>query len=171
MTGLTTRVAVTVVLLAATAGIERVVSGQEAAVHRTPLQTLPLVVDGWHGRAAPLASDVVALLGVDDHVYRTYVRGGVPLNLYAGYYDSQRRGDTMHSPRNCLPGAGCRWFPVSPFARQRRRNRLWAPGCCSLTRRSMKFPNPPVVSFPEIVSRRARPQDCTVIRVCCGLGT
>jgi len=110
MTGLTTRVVLTVLLLVATAGIERVVSGQDAAVLRTPLQTLPFVVGGWHGRAAPLASDVVALLGVDDHVYRTYVRDGVPLNLYAGYYDSQRRGDTMHSPRNCLPGAG--WQPV-----------------------------------------------------------
>jgi EpsI family protein len=28
-----------------------------------------------------------------------------------GYYQSQREGDTMHSPLNCLPGAG--WLPVS----------------------------------------------------------
>jgi len=28
-----------------------------------------------------------------------------------GYYGSQRQGDTIHSPLNCLPGAG--WTPVS----------------------------------------------------------
>jgi EpsI family protein len=28
-----------------------------------------------------------------------------------GYYGSQRQGDTIHSPQNCLPGAG--WEPVS----------------------------------------------------------
>jgi EpsI family protein len=110
MSGLTTRVVLIVSLLVTAAGVERVVSGQEATVHRARLQALPLGVDGWQGRATPLATDVVALLGVDDYVYRTYVRDGVPLNLYAGYYDSQRRGDTMHSPRNCLPGAG--WQPV-----------------------------------------------------------
>jgi EpsI family protein len=31
--------------------------------------------------------------------------------LYVGYYNSQRQGDTIHSPQNCLPGAG--WQPVS----------------------------------------------------------
>jgi len=31
--------------------------------------------------------------------------------LYIGYYASQRTGDTMHSPKNCLPGAG--WDPIS----------------------------------------------------------
>ena len=30
--------------------------------------------------------------------------------LYVGYYASQRQGDTIHSPQNCLPGAG--WRPV-----------------------------------------------------------
>jgi EpsI family protein len=33
------------------------------------------------------------------------------LGLYIGYYQSQREGDSMHSPLNCLPGAG--WLPVS----------------------------------------------------------
>jgi EpsI family protein len=33
------------------------------------------------------------------------------VGLYVGYYQSQRQGDTMHSPLNCLPGAG--WLPIS----------------------------------------------------------
>ena len=105
------RAVVVVVLLGGTALLERTVSGAEATVARAPLATLPPVLDGWQGRAAaPLAKDVVAVLGVDDYVYRTYVRDGVPMNLYAGYYDTQRRGDAIHSPQNCLPGAG--WQPV-----------------------------------------------------------
>jgi EpsI family protein len=35
--------------------------------------------------------------------------------LYVGYYGSQKTGDTIHSPKNCLPGSG--WDPVrSGFA-------------------------------------------------------
>jgi EpsI family protein len=48
---------------------------------------------------------------VDDYVNREYVNAaGIPVGLYVGYYASQRQGDTIHSPQNCLPGAG--WQPV-----------------------------------------------------------
>jgi EpsI family protein len=36
--------------------------------------------------------------------------GGQGIELYLGYYQSQRTGETIHSPKNCLPGAG--WEPV-----------------------------------------------------------
>jgi EpsI family protein len=53
----------------------------------------------------------MAVLGVDDYVNRTYLsQDFFPAHLYVGYYQSQRSGDTMHSPLNCLPGAG--WNPV-----------------------------------------------------------
>ncbi len=32
------------------------------------------------------------------------------VHLYVGYYQSQRQGSTIHSPKNCLPGAG--WQPM-----------------------------------------------------------
>ncbi|MBT8396509.1 MAG: EpsI family protein, partial [Gemmatimonadetes bacterium] len=32
-------------------------------------------------------------------------------SLYVGYYESQTQGNTIHSPKNCLPGAG--WEPLS----------------------------------------------------------
>ena len=109
---MTIRVLIVVTLLALTAAVERTVSGAEAKVEREPLESLPYLLGDWQGRpATPLAKDIVAVLGVDEHIYRAYVRDGIPLSLYAGYYDSQRRGDTIHSPQNCLPGAG--WHPVS----------------------------------------------------------
>lgn len=105
--GMVLRTTLVVTVLVGAVLAEQSWSRLEATVARESLQTLPLALDGWHGRAeALLTKDVVALLGVDEHVYRTYVRSGVPVNLYVGYYNQQKRGDTIHSPQNCLPGAG-----------------------------------------------------------------
>jgi EpsI family protein len=84
----------------------------ESTVARAPLSAFPLSLGEWHGQeASPLADDVLAQLGVDDYVNREYFRAGsVPVGVYIGYYASQRQGDTIHSPQNCLPGAG--WRPV-----------------------------------------------------------
>ncbi len=79
---------------------------------RESLAHLPNQLGNWSGHeAAPLTSDVLSVLGVDDYLNRYYVAS--PTNvvgLYVGYYQSQRQGDTIHSPMNCLPGAG--WQPV-----------------------------------------------------------
>lgn len=107
------RAVVVVCLLAVAAIFSTRVAGNETPVDRQPLSELPYAIGEWRGReAAPFSGDVVAQLGVDDYIHRSYVSAdGVPLALYAGYYASQRQGDTIHSPQNCLPGAG--WRPVS----------------------------------------------------------
>ncbi|HVL66391.1 MAG TPA: EpsI family protein [Vicinamibacterales bacterium] len=107
------RTSIVIAMLAAAALFGARASGREAQVARESLATLPHVLDDWRGReAAPLRGDVVAQLGVDDYIHRTYVAPErPPVSLYAGYYESQRQGDTIHSPQNCLPGAG--WRPVS----------------------------------------------------------
>jgi EpsI family protein len=108
------------------AGIYAAHADTEVPVSRRPLADVPLRIGDWNGReASPFADDVVAQLGVDEYINRVYVRqGGVPVALYVGYYASQRQGDTIHSPRNCLPGAG--WqsveggtIPLQPAARER----------------------------------------------------
>ena len=107
------RAAVVVLLLVAAAAFGARADADETPVERDPLTSLPYQLDHWNGRdARPFPDDVVALLGVDDYVHRTYLNeAGVPVSLYAGYYDSQRQGDTIHSPQNCLPGAG--WRAIS----------------------------------------------------------
>jgi len=87
------------------------VSHGESVPLRQPLGQLPLAMDGWQGKDDPLETRIVNALGVSDYVNRSYVGGGgQPVDLYAGYYRSQRTGETIHSPKNCLPGAG--WEPV-----------------------------------------------------------
>jgi EpsI family protein len=70
-------------------------------------------MNGWiSARQAPLDDEIVAILGVDDYVTRVYRKpGATPVGLYIGYWQSQKQGDSIHSPQNCLPGAG--WSPVS----------------------------------------------------------
>jgi EpsI family protein len=42
---------------------------------------------------------------------RTYARAGAGVvGLYVGFYATQRQGASIHSPLNCLPGAG--WVPT-----------------------------------------------------------
>src|SRR5687768_7400551 len=107
------RALILVALIAAAGVYASGASGDEVPVTRTPLAELPSRIDEWEGReTAPFADDIVAALGVDDYVNRHYARPGhAPVSLYVGYYNSQRQGDTIHSPQNCLPGAG--WQPVS----------------------------------------------------------
>ena len=106
--------AVIVTLLVVVAGTYgRTVAGREVAAERQELRTLPRTLDAWSSvRELPLPADTLATLGVDDYVSRIYVNAATaqPVSLYVGYYASQRQGDTIHSPQNCLPGAG--WLPV-----------------------------------------------------------
>ena len=106
------RAVIVAALLVGTGTAVQRASVREPRVSRTALGEMPLQIAEWRGYdAAPLADDVVATLGVDDYINRKYERNGTPLALYVGYYPSQRSGETIHSPQNCLPGAG--WLPVS----------------------------------------------------------
>jgi EpsI family protein len=87
-------------------------SKSEALPPRESLATFPLDVAAWQGRSADrFDQKTLTALGVDEYVSRIYTAPtNMSVGLYIGYYRSQREGDTMHSPLNCLPGAG--WQPV-----------------------------------------------------------
>jgi EpsI family protein len=87
-------------------------TGIEAAVARQPLVTLPATLGVWSAVGdTPLDAASLAVLRVDDYLNRTYAdTSGRRVNLYVGYWASQRQGDAIHSPQNCLPGSG--WQPV-----------------------------------------------------------
>ena len=87
-------------------------SKSEAVPPRESLATFPMDIAEWRGQpAGRFDQQVLAVLGVDEYVNRVYTAPtNISVGLYIGYYESQREGDTMHSPLNCLPGAG--WQPV-----------------------------------------------------------
>ncbi|MBI4529439.1 MAG: VPLPA-CTERM-specific exosortase XrtD [Deltaproteobacteria bacterium] len=85
----------------------------EAVTVRAPLSAFPAQIGNWRGQPTLQFSDkIVATLGVTDYLSQYYRKpDGPPVHLYVGYYQSQRHGETMHSPKNCLPGSG--WQPVA----------------------------------------------------------
>jgi EpsI family protein len=85
---------------------------------REPLgEAVPSVLEGRAGHDLEIAEGERATAGMTSYVLRAY--GAAPsaddaataFTLYVGYYDSQQKGKTIHSPRNCLPGAG--WEPLA----------------------------------------------------------
>jgi EpsI family protein len=77
-----------------------------------PLAGFPMTIDEWRGRNdPPIEADVLRVLRVDDYISRSYSSRSGFAGLYVGYYASQREGDTIHSPLNCLPGSG--WEPIN----------------------------------------------------------
>ena len=86
-------------------------SRAESLPAREPLAALPFQIDDWKGRREPdFTPEILAVLGVDDYIVRSYFTDRASVGLYVGYHDSQRQGDTIHSPLNCMPGAG--WQPL-----------------------------------------------------------
>jgi EpsI family protein len=89
-------------------------SQSEPVALRTPLASFPTEVDGWKStRSVEFDPKIVTILGVTEYLNRVYVReqDRTQVGLYVGYYKSQRQGESIHSPLNCLPGSG--WQPIT----------------------------------------------------------
>ncbi len=80
--------------------------GEDVAPRR-PLSEFPNRIADWEGRQDRFDQQIYDVLGVDDSYLANYLAPeGRPVQLYIGYYQSQREGDIIHSPKNCMPGAG-----------------------------------------------------------------
>src|SRR5215470_13446029 len=99
-------------VLAATAALLRARSLNETLPDAQDLAALPRAIGSWQGTDVPIAPGALEVLGSGHFLVRDYARSPAepPVNLYIAYFPSQRSGDTIHSPQNCLPGAG--WVPV-----------------------------------------------------------
>ena len=106
------RFLVSVALLAGTALLLRARNGAEILPSRLPLNSFPHTLGRWTSTDIALEQDVRQVLGPGDFLVRAYTNtgNGKGVNLFIAYFPSQRTGDTIHSPKNCLPGAG--WIPV-----------------------------------------------------------
>jgi exosortase D (VPLPA-CTERM-specific) len=74
---------------------------------RTTFMEFPMQLGEWRGRRDSLDSVYSDALKLDDYVLADYAsRSSNTVNLYIAYYNSQRKGEAVHSPRSCLPGGG-----------------------------------------------------------------
>lgn len=75
----------------------------------TSLDNLPRVIDSLPGEDLIVSEDEQRVAGMTSYVLRRHAAGptdSMGFSVYVGYYDEQRQGKSIHSPRNCLPGAG-----------------------------------------------------------------
>jgi EpsI family protein len=81
---------------------------------REPLAVaVPASIEGMVASDVEIGERERAAAGMTTYLLRAYapVAGeAAAFTVYVGYYDSQKKGKTIHSPRNCLPGAG--WEPL-----------------------------------------------------------
>lgn len=66
----------------------------------------PMQLGPWTGHRESMDGIYIDALRFDDYLLAGYTDGGIEVNLYAAYYNSQRKGEAVHSPRACLPGGG-----------------------------------------------------------------
>jgi EpsI family protein len=110
-----------ILLLLTTAFVLQSRGDTDHVIASEPLSHMPETIGTWTARDYPLDDDTLSVLGKGDFLNRVYLNqspaspdGGLipqrsaspPISLFIGYFPSQRTGQTMHSPQNCLPGAG-----------------------------------------------------------------
>jgi EpsI family protein len=62
---------------------------------------------GYEVHDQQVSDDERRVAGMTDYVARAYSRDSIiAFTTLVSYYDHQAQGKTIHSPRNCLPGAG-----------------------------------------------------------------
>jgi len=79
---------------------------------RAPLAAaVPTTFDGYSSRDLPIDPEEQRVAGMSEYLLRVFRRDTTGLfSVYVGYYEAQGQGRSIHSPKNCLPGAG--WEPV-----------------------------------------------------------
>jgi EpsI family protein len=71
------------------------------------LSEIPSAIDGWTATADhTLPAPTLRALAPTAYLSRAYKRGDESLDLFISYYAQQRAGESMHSPKHCLPGSG-----------------------------------------------------------------
>ena len=93
-----------------------------------PLKDFPQTLPGWQMISQfEVDKDALAVLKADETLSRVYLKTPVPdltrltseqresvmattQQLFVAYFSTQQQGQSVHSPKNCLPGSG--WVPI-----------------------------------------------------------
>lgn len=102
-----TKTFITIAILLIMALLTHSASRTERIAPNKPFSEFPLVIADWEGITSELDEEIYNILGVEDYILANYRKSsGETVNLYVGFYQSQKEGDIIHSPKNCMPGAG-----------------------------------------------------------------
>jgi len=87
-------------------------SGSEKTPLAAPLKEFPRTLRNWNlVQEGVVEKETLDVLRADDTMFRVYQNDGLHVqgSIFIAYFQTQRQGQSPHSPKNCLPGAG--WQP------------------------------------------------------------
>jgi len=101
------------ILLAAGCSLLALVQRQQVVPLASPLSEMPKEMLGFRSADIPIAAEEQRIAGMSSFVLRVFSdsTSQAAFSVYVGYYEAQSQGKSIHSPKNCLPGAG--WEPLS----------------------------------------------------------
>lgn len=80
---------------------------QELIPERESFSAFPMEMAGWKGRRGSIDADTIDVLQFNDYILADFANDvNDSVNLYVAYYESQRKGASIHSPKSCIPGGG-----------------------------------------------------------------
>ena len=102
-------------LLSLGALVSVAVDAQRTLPLRTALDVaIPTRYEKFVAHDLPISVAEQEMAGMTDYLFRIFTDGEDAtegaFSVYVGYYSRQSGGRTIHSPKNCLPGAG--WEPL-----------------------------------------------------------
>jgi len=107
---------VVVLLLSSTALMLHLRGDVDRVPHSRPLSEFPLSMGALTGTDIAINPEELQILGKGQFLNREYTTHPVPaasngsasatIGLYIAYFSTQRSEQAIHSPQNCLPGAG-----------------------------------------------------------------
>ncbi|MFH0726562.1 MAG: VPLPA-CTERM-specific exosortase XrtD [Pseudomonadota bacterium] len=94
-------------ILLLTAVLSSGVEFRERVPIKKSFSEFPLALDGWTGTRQSMEEPLIRALHFSDYLMAGYRNPeGREVDLYIAYYETQRKGQTTHSPETCLPGSG-----------------------------------------------------------------
>ena len=102
----------TIIILLAAIVYLKVFTTIESVPLPTDIDSFPKQVGSFTmSGSSGFSEEVLQELGVSSYINRdSRDVDGYQLSLYMGYYEEQREGSMIHSPKHCMPGSG--WNPV-----------------------------------------------------------
>jgi EpsI family protein len=100
-------VRIATLVLIAQAALFYAASRGESAPLAPPLSAFPTTMGAWHEiQEGVVPQEEMDVLRADDVLTRVYKEPIGDASLFIAYFKTQRTGQSPHSPKNCLPGAG-----------------------------------------------------------------
>ncbi len=98
---------VSAALLALTLILSNGIEFREAVPINKKFDTFPMQIGRWEGIRQPMEEEFINALDFSDYIMVDYHdEKGAMINFYVAYYESQRKGESIHSPETCLRGGG-----------------------------------------------------------------